>query len=317
MGERLMPRFKTFDAPDKAFSEDSTGFSAFETAGRRVGPLYNQAGQDLRGAGQAGVNAAEAGVRGARDALGLAESNTRLSEDQLRQQREGDRQGITDRTWPFDVAALQARSGSSRGGGGSGNGIALRGSVNPEINNSDGGYANDRGSRDRSYSPGRASHAAAGLGQLASGLAQRAPYAARQDITNGQITYDSRNPRAFAQPTTYLDHGVLRRVGSREGPNPNEPADLQRYSDAAHAAGPFDTTTGQPVGPDFVGGGGDPGARDTYAGPEGNISVPEGYDGSADYGGGGDSNSWWNGTTSSVASTYRDAGGGGDNYGEE
>jgi hypothetical protein len=215
-----MPRFKTFDAPDKAFSEDSTGFSAFETAGRRVGPLYNQAGQDLRGAGQAGVNAAEAGVRGARDALGLAESNTRLSEDQLRQQREQDRQSVTDRTWPFDVAALQARSGSSRGGGGSGNGIALRGSVNPEINNSDGGYANDRGSRDRSYSPGRASHAAAGLGQLASGLAQRAPYAARQDITNGQspTTVGTRAPSRSRPPTSTTGGLCGRRLTRRSKP---------------------------------------------------------------------------------------------------
>lgn len=240
-----MPRFKTFDAPDKAFSEDSTGFSAFETAGRRVGPLYNQAGQDLRGAGQAGVNAAEAGVRGARDALGLAESNTRLSEDQLRQQREQDRQSVTDRTWPFDMAALVLRgSTAGGGGGGGGQGIRLQGNVNPEVNLGDDGYSG-RGGRDRAYSPGRASHAAAGLGQLASGLAQRAPYAARTDITDGRITYDSRNPRAFAQPTTYLDHGQLVRAGQQARGDPNGEAAANEWGNSLNGQ-PIDTSSGLP-----------------------------------------------------------------------
>jgi hypothetical protein len=319
-----MPRFKTFDAPDKAFSEDSAGFAAYETAGRRLGPLLDRADSDLRRAGQAGINAAEAGVRTARDDLGLAESNVRLSEAQASQQRASDRQSVTDRTWPFDMAALsQQGSGSSRGGRGGGGGMRLAGSVNPEIDNRTGGYSNDSPSRG---DPGRSSRGAAALGRLAAGHAQSAPYAAQQTFdSNGNLIYDSRRPNAFRQPTEYLDHGQLVRPGQR-GPgdvNGERAANEWAYGRGGPASqGPIDTSTGQPVGQDY-GGGGDPGARDTYAGPEGNISVPPGYDSSSqDYGGGGDSGGWFNGVSnwfsgSNSSSSGGDYGGGSDDFGEE
>ena len=46
-----MPRIKEYISSEKLTPNDQ-GYSAFETAGRRVGPLYNQAGQDIREQGR-------------------------------------------------------------------------------------------------------------------------------------------------------------------------------------------------------------------------------------------------------------------------
>ena len=74
-----MPRIPEYFAPDRTLRPSDTGFSAFETAGRRIGPLYREAGQDM----------------------------ARIGELQ--------RQGIEARRWPFDILALEQRS---QGGGG-------------------------------------------------------------------------------------------------------------------------------------------------------------------------------------------------------
>lgn len=46
-----MPRIQRYEADDK-LTPDSKGYEAFETAGRRIGPLYNQAAQDIEKEGE-------------------------------------------------------------------------------------------------------------------------------------------------------------------------------------------------------------------------------------------------------------------------
>lgn len=41
-----MPRIAQYEAPSTKISESNEGYSAWETAGRRIGPLLNQAAQD-------------------------------------------------------------------------------------------------------------------------------------------------------------------------------------------------------------------------------------------------------------------------------
>lgn len=90
-----MPNIREFDAPKDQLHPDDKGFAAFETMGRRVGPLYNQAGQDVAKIGR--LHAQE----------------------------------IQDRRWPYNIMALQQSGGGggvnfrvvgSRGGGGGGGG---------------------------------------------------------------------------------------------------------------------------------------------------------------------------------------------------
>lgn len=78
-----MPTFSQYVAADRPLRPDEKGFAAFETAGRRIGPLYREAGQDM----------------------------ARIGELQ--------RQGIEARRWPFDILALEQRSqqGSQQSGG--------------------------------------------------------------------------------------------------------------------------------------------------------------------------------------------------------
>lgn len=47
-----MPRIQRYDAKDEKLTPDSKGYEAFETAGRRIGPLYNQAAQDVEKGGE-------------------------------------------------------------------------------------------------------------------------------------------------------------------------------------------------------------------------------------------------------------------------
>lgn len=97
-----MPNIPTYRAPDVRLNAADRGYQAFETAGRRVGPLLNQAASDER----------EQGALIAR--------------------------GIRNRIWPFDILALYERrraeeddapdSGSGfQVRGGSGGGLALQG----------------------------------------------------------------------------------------------------------------------------------------------------------------------------------------------
>lgn len=83
-----MPTIRPYVAPDRTLRPEAEGFAAFETAGRRVGALYNEAGEDYRRIGALMA------------------------------------QQITDKRWPFDIlelekaqeAAQRARAGSGGGG---------------------------------------------------------------------------------------------------------------------------------------------------------------------------------------------------------
>lgn len=77
-----MPRITPYVAPVGNVSESTRGDAAWEQAGRRLGPLYNEAAQFQR---QEGALAA---------------------------------QGIKQKIWPYDIARLLETQGHSGGGGG-------------------------------------------------------------------------------------------------------------------------------------------------------------------------------------------------------
>lgn len=87
-----MPNIPDYNPRNRALTPESKGQEATEIAGRRVGPLYNQAGEDVR-------------ERAKLTAL-----------------------GIRQRLWPFDIQALmEGRSGGGGGGDGGGSGFRVRG----------------------------------------------------------------------------------------------------------------------------------------------------------------------------------------------
>jgi hypothetical protein len=47
-----MPKVKQYCAPIKKLVPDSAGYQEFETAGRRIGPLYKQTADDISAAGK-------------------------------------------------------------------------------------------------------------------------------------------------------------------------------------------------------------------------------------------------------------------------
>lgn len=47
-----MPKLPEYDAPNTALRPNGEGFNAWETAGRRIGPAYNQAANDLKEQGK-------------------------------------------------------------------------------------------------------------------------------------------------------------------------------------------------------------------------------------------------------------------------
>jgi hypothetical protein len=51
-----MPNIKTYDAPNTTLTPSERGISAWEQAGRRLGPLYNEAAQFTREAGKLAAN---------------------------------------------------------------------------------------------------------------------------------------------------------------------------------------------------------------------------------------------------------------------
>ena len=89
-----MAQFREYNAPDRELRPSEAGFSAFETAGRRIGPAYSQAAQDVREGGRITAQLLEL------------------------------------RKWPFDMLALEQRDQSGGGvrlGGGGRGGGGLRG----------------------------------------------------------------------------------------------------------------------------------------------------------------------------------------------
>lgn len=96
-----MPKFPEFLAPPETLTPSSAGANAWETAGRRLGPLYNAAASNEREAGQANARA------------------------------------FKQKLWPFDILELYERQAAreaaaaapSGGGGGGGGGIRVRGGV--------------------------------------------------------------------------------------------------------------------------------------------------------------------------------------------
>lgn len=47
-----MPKIVQYTAPEAKITPSDLGFSAWETAGRRIGPLYNQAAEDIKTGGE-------------------------------------------------------------------------------------------------------------------------------------------------------------------------------------------------------------------------------------------------------------------------
>ena len=86
-----MPNIKTYDAPAFNLTESDKGGQAWSQAGRRLGPLYNEAAQFAREAGK------------------LAADN----KAQL---------------WPFDILELYQKQAAAAAKGG---GVRVRGSIDP------------------------------------------------------------------------------------------------------------------------------------------------------------------------------------------
>ncbi|MGE3279690.1 MAG: hypothetical protein AB7H90_03470 [Alphaproteobacteria bacterium] len=160
-----MPKIREYNAPTRRLNPSDRASQAWETAGRRFGPLYNQAAQDIKEAGR---------VRGAMERAKI---------------------------WPFNVYALRERNAekitnttsentrTSQDSGGGGGGAKLIdkkddggwGDYYKSLRRSGAGgyYEHDPGALENEsrweYSHGEASAGAVGMSRLARSLADTPP----------------------------------------------------------------------------------------------------------------------------------------------
>lgn len=136
-----MPQIRDYTAPQRRLDPSDRAAQSYETAGRRVGPLYNAAAQDVRERGQFKA----AGIRG--------------------------------RAWPFDILELEAKAKAAgneiRGTGfqvrgGSRGGMALQGSG---LGTTGGAVGGGGGYGRSTRAHGEISAGAAGISRMARGMA--------------------------------------------------------------------------------------------------------------------------------------------------
>ncbi len=72
-----MAKIKQYFAPDRRILPDNAGYQAFEVAGRRIGPLYRQAAEDISAAGKLSAQSIEGTSRTLLDMFKLTQPEVR------------------------------------------------------------------------------------------------------------------------------------------------------------------------------------------------------------------------------------------------
>jgi hypothetical protein len=196
-----MPRLPEYDAPSRELAPSDKGANAFEQAGRRIGPAYNEAATLTREQGA-------------------------VASDLIKQRR-----------WPFDAQELyhsldlieRAKAKTAEGGG---VGFKVEGGTGGR-GGSDSGILSDSGGSDRSGGKGHKSKsgadvggmsiAAAGLGRLAGAMAKGNQY--RNSVIDPVSGLDLSLPQNQPKGYTALEHGRLVHygpAGQRLSPTPKD-----------------------------------------------------------------------------------------------
>lgn len=185
-----MPRLPEYEAPERTLQPSDKGAGAFEQAGRRIGPAFNEAATFTREQG--------------------------ATASQLIQQRK----------WPFDMLELersldsitQARARISRETANTG-GVGFKVEGGGTSSGKHGGILDD--STDKSGGKGHKSKSGADVGGMsiaAAGLGRMAAAMAKGNTYRSQ-TIDPTTGKEVVQPKTYqtLENGVLVRYDAKTG----------------------------------------------------------------------------------------------------